>query len=100
MLVSPYDAIAPAVCTFAGYCAARNLAMTLLLIVLLAMRAQRALGNALILVGWIQLLDALMDCAEGRWMIVPGVTLLGILFLLAAANLCRAPFWRLRAWIS
>ncbi len=99
MLVSPYDAITPAVRTFADYFAVRNLAMALVLVVLLAMRAERALGNVLVLVGLVQLLDALMDCIEGRWMLVPGVTLLGVVFLLAAARLCGAPFWRRHAWI-
>ena len=99
MLVSPYDAITPAVRTFADYFAVRNLAMASLLLVLLVMRAHRALGSLLVLVGWVQLLDAAMDCVEGRWMLVPGVALLGIVFLLAAAKLCGAPFWRRDAWI-
>jgi len=100
MLVSPYDAITPAVRTFADYFAVRNLAMASLLLVLLVMRAHRALGSLLVLVGWVQLLDAAMDCVEGRWMLVPGVTLLGIVFLLAAAKLCGAPFWRRVAWVT
>jgi hypothetical protein len=100
MLVSPYDAITPAVRTFADYFAVRNLAMAILLLVLLVMRAHRALGSLLVLVGWVQLLDAAMDCVEGRWMLVPGVTLLGIVFLLAATKLCGAPFWRRIAWVT
>lgn len=99
MLVSPYDAITPAVRTFADYFAVRNLAMALLLFALLIAGARRALGNLLVLVGLVQIFDTAMDCVEGRWAIVPGVALLGILFLTAAANLCGAPFWRRSAWI-
>lgn len=98
MLVSPYDAVTPAVRTFADYFAARNLAMATLLLALWIAGLRRALGNALILVAAVQLLDALMDCVEGRWMLVPGVALLGILFLAAAASLCGSPFWHRRAW--
>lgn len=98
ILLSPYDAITPAVRTFADYFAVRNLAMALLLIALLVAGTRRALGNLLTLVAGVQLLDAVMDCVEGRWMLVPGITLLGILFLAAAAKLCGAPFWRRTAW--
>lgn len=100
ILVSPYDAITPAVRTFADYFAVRNLAMALLLLALLFVGLRRALGNTLVLVAAVQLLDALMDCLEGRWMLVPGVTLLGILFLFAAARLCGSAFWRRSAWVS
>jgi hypothetical protein len=87
ILVSPYFAV-------------RNLAMALLLLALLFVGLRRALGNRLVLVAAVQLLDALMDCLEGRWMLVPGVTLLGILFLFAAARLCGPAFWRRSAWVS
>jgi hypothetical protein len=35
---------------------------------------------------------------EGRWIIVPGVVVFGLLFLLASARLCGHPFWRREAW--
>jgi Domain of unknown function (DUF4267) len=100
MLVSPYDAITPAVRTFADYFAVRNLAMALLLFALLIVGLRRALGNVLVLVATVQLLDALTDCVEGRWMLVPGVTILGFLFLFAATRLCGAPFWQRSAWVA
>lgn len=98
MLLSPYDAVTPAVRTFADYFAVRNLAMASLLLALLFAGLRRALGNVLILVAAVQSLDALMDCVEGRWMLVPGVTLLGLLFFVAATSLCGSPFWTRRAW--
>lgn len=99
MLVSPHNEINGAVHIFAGYMAARNLALALMLMALLILNARRALGNLMVLVGFIQLLDACMDVAEGRWTIVPGVLIFGLVFLAGAARLCDGhPFWRLDAW--
>jgi hypothetical protein len=49
-------------------------------------------------VGLIQLLDVCMDVAEGRWSIVPGILVFGIVFLVGAARLCGFPFWKAEAW--
>jgi hypothetical protein len=98
MLVSPHDEINGAVHIYAGYLASRNLALAIMLLLLLSLRARRALGNLMVLVALIQLVDACMDCAEGRWMIVPGVVVFGIVFLAGAAQLSGFPFWRREAW--
>ncbi|HEX3373586.1 MAG TPA: hypothetical protein VHS13_05215 [Edaphobacter sp.] len=98
MLVSPHDEINEAVHIYAGYLAARNLAMAILLIVLLSLSAKRALSNLMFLVALIQLLDACIDCAEGRWPIVPGVLILGLIFLSAAAKLSSYPVWKPEFW--
>ena len=98
MLVSPHDEINGAVHIYAGYLFARNTALAILLVVLLIAGAKRALGNLMVLVGFVQLLDACMDVAEGRWIIAPGVLVFGVLFLIAAARLCGFPFWRREAW--
>jgi hypothetical protein len=100
MLVSPQDQINGAVHIYAGYLAARNLALAFMLAGLLALGARRALGNVLALVALVQLLDVCIDCAEGRWTIVPGVLVLGILFSIGAARLSGSPLWRRAAWIS
>jgi hypothetical protein len=100
MLVSIQDPINGAVRTYACYFAARNLALACLLLLLLALRATRALNNLMVLMGFIQFLDASMDCAEGRWAIVPGVLVLGLVFMISAAKLCGHPFWRREAWIG
>ena len=97
MMASPHDAINGAVRIYAGYLAARNGAIALMLIVLLALRARHALANLMVLVGVIQLFDVCMDCIEKRWAIVPGVLLIGLLYLWGAARL-SAPFWRREAW--
>jgi hypothetical protein len=100
MLVSPQDKINGAVHVYAGYLAARNLALALMLAGLLAIGARRALGNVMALVALVQLLDGCIDCAEGRWTIVPVVLLLGVLFSIGAARLAGTPLWRREAWIN
>lgn len=98
MLVSPRDEINGAVRIYAGYLAARNGALALMLVVLLVIGAKRALGNLMVLVGLIQLLDIAMDVAEGRWPIIPGVLVFGVVFLAAAARVSGYPFWKAEAW--
>jgi hypothetical protein len=99
MLVSPHDEINGAVHIYAGYLAARNIALALMLVALLCIGARRALGNLMVLIGLIQLLDTSMDVVEGRWAVAPGVMVFGVVFLIAATKLCDgAPFWRIKAW--
>jgi hypothetical protein len=99
MLVSPHDEINGAVRIYAGYLAARNLALACMLVALLLVGARRALGNLMVLVGFVQLLDACMDAAQGRWVIMPGVIVFGVVFLFGAALVSGGyPFWRIEAW--
>jgi hypothetical protein len=99
MLVSPRDEINSAVHIYAGYLFARNLAIAAMLLALLFIGARRALGNLMVLVGLIQLLDAGIDLVEGRWNIAPGVLLFGVVFLICAAKLAEGlPFWNIEAW--
>ncbi len=99
MLISPTDQITSGVHIYAGYFAVRNLALGLFLTLLLLLRARRALGLLLVLVGSIQMLDVIMDCIEGRWAIVPGVVVLCVLYFFAAARVSGAPFWRRESWV-
>jgi hypothetical protein len=98
MLVSPHDEINGAVRIYAGYLVARNLAIAILLVALLVIGARRALGNLMVLVGLIQLLDVCMDVTEGRWPVAAGVFVFGVVFLIGAARLSGFPFWRAEAW--
>src|SRR5579859_6273943 len=66
MLVSPHDQITDAVRAYAGYFSARNLALAIVLLVALALRARKMLGSLMLLTGVIQLADATIDCFEGR----------------------------------
>ena len=98
MLVSPRDEINGAVRILAGYLAARNLGLAGALLALLAIRAKRALGQLLALFGFIQFIDTAIDCFEERWTVVPGVLILGTVFLLGAARLSAHPLWKRQAW--
>ena len=97
-LVSPHDEINGAVHIYAGYLASRNFSLAIALLVALVTGARRALNSFLLLVAMVQSFDALMDCVGGRWPIVPGVSLLALLFLMASKSLSGYPFWKIRAW--
>jgi hypothetical protein len=98
MLVSPDAETNGAVRVYAGYLVSRNLALAVMLFVMLGVRARGVLSGLMVLTAFIQLLDAAMDCVEGRWPLVPGVLVFAIVFLLGAARLSGRPFWKLAAW--
>jgi hypothetical protein len=100
MLVAPGDDINGAVRVYAGYLVSRNLAVAAMLLLALGWRARQMLNILVLLVAWIQILDAVIDGFEGRWPIVPGVAVFGVVFLLASARLSGYPFWRAEAWRS
>jgi hypothetical protein len=97
-LVSPYDEINGAVHIYAGYFAARNLTLALLLLAAMGFRARGALNTLILLTAFIQVLDAGIDCVEGRWIIAPGVVVFAILLFIGSAVLSGHPFWRIEAW--
>src|SRR5271154_32014 len=82
MLVSPHDNINAAVDIYAGYLFSRNAALAILLVVSMVVRARGTLNTLILLTAFIQLLDAAVDCMEGRWVIVPGVVVFALLFFL------------------
>jgi hypothetical protein len=98
MLLSPNQQITQGVHTYAGYLVSRNLALGVLLLVALSLRALGALSTLMVLYAFIQLLDACNDGFEGRWAIVPGISILGVLFLIGAARISGHPFWSAKAW--
>jgi hypothetical protein len=98
MLVPPNDEINHAVHIYAGYLASRNLALAIMLLAMLGLRARDALSTLMVLTAVIQLLDACIDCTEGRWAIVPGVLIFGLVFFIGAARINGYPFWRRGAW--
>jgi hypothetical protein len=98
MLVSPHDDINGAVRVYAGYLVSRNFALAILLLVSMGLRARGMLNSLVLLTACIQILDAGIDCWEGRWAIVPGVVVFGVMFFVASARLSGHPFWRVEAW--
>jgi hypothetical protein len=97
-LVSPHDEINGAVHIYAGYFASRALVLAVMLLIALLFRAKGLLNSLLLLTAFIQILDLGIDWHEGRWMIIPGVAVLGVLFFIVAARLSGYPFWRAEAW--
>ena len=98
MLLSPGQPITEGVRVYAGYLVSRNLALSLMLLAALALRARGALSTLMVLYAFIQLLDVGNDALEGRLPIVPGILILGVLFLIGAARLSGHPFWSPNAW--
>jgi len=98
LLVSPHDEINGAVHIYAGYLAARNFGLALMLVAAMSFRSRGTLNTSMLLTALIQMLDAGIDCVEGRWAVVPGVIIFGLLFLVGAARLSGSPFWKTAAW--
>jgi hypothetical protein len=96
LLVGPHEEINGAVRIYAGYLVSRNLGLAIMLLAALVVRARRALGTMMLLVGLIQFLDVGIDCIEGRWNIVPGIIVLGALFVVGAAHVGPRPFWKIK----
>jgi hypothetical protein len=98
MLASPNDAITAAVRVYAGYLASRNFVLALMLFAAIANRARLLMHSLAVIVGLIQIADVIFEAVEGRWLVVPGVLILGLLFFLAASQISGAPFWKREAW--
>jgi hypothetical protein len=97
-LVSPHDDINGAVRVYAGYFAARALVLAIFLLVAVILRAKVMLNTLLLLTAFVQMADAIIDCLEGRWIVLPGVIAVGSLFFVGSARLSGHPFWRIEAW--
>jgi hypothetical protein len=98
LLVSPHDEINEAVHIYAGYLASRNLGLAVMLLAAMSLRATGMLNSLMLLTALIQVLDAGIDCVEGRWAIVPGVVVFAVIFFVGSARLSGYPFWRIEAW--
>src|SRR6202142_18063 len=93
-LVSPHDEINGAVRIYAGYFASRALVLAVMLLAALLFRAKGLLNSLMLLTAFVQLMDFAIDCLDGRWMVIPGVVAIGVLFFVGAAKLSGYPFWR------
>ncbi len=88
MLSGPAE-INSAVRVYADYFAVRNLALPVMLLIFLVRRARQSLAAIMLTVALIQFLDACFDIFEARWTIIPGVMLIGVVFLAAAVRLYK-----------
>ena len=97
LLVPPRDAINEAVHIYAGYFASRNLGLAIMLLAAMSLRARGTLNSLMLLTALIQVLDAVLDCVEGRWAIVPGVVVFAVMFFAGSARRSGYPFWKIEA---
>lgn len=98
MLVHPGAEINDASRTFAGYFFGRNLVLAVFLFAALFRRAKGMLNTLMLLTGFIQIVDLVLDCAEGRWPIVPVVTAFAVMLFISSARLSGLLFWKAGAW--
>ncbi len=78
---------------YADYMFARNLALAVMVLLLLAIRARRMLAGFMVLIALIQLIDVGDDLARGAWLLSPGLLVFAIVFLLGAWRLFGQAVW-------
>lgn len=83
---------------YADYLFARNLALAVMLLFLLVVKARRMLAGFMVLVAFIQIVDVGDDLARGALLLVPGLLLFAIVFLVGAWRLFGQAFWHVDAW--
>ncbi len=98
MLVGSATLVTEGTRIYAGYLVSRNLAIAALLLLTIAMNARRVLANLLLLTALIQFFDCVLDAQEGRWLLLPGITVLGCALLIASARASGSPFWKRSFW--
>ncbi len=83
---------------YADYMFARNLSLAVMLLLLLALRAQRMLAGFMVLIALIQLVDVIDDLARGAFLLVPGLLVFAVVFLVGASRLFGQAVWHVDAW--
>jgi hypothetical protein len=90
--------ITDAVRVYADYMFARNLALAVMLLFLLATKARRMLAGFMILIALIQLIDVGDDLARGAFLLVPGLLVFAIVFVAGAWRLFGQAIWHIDTW--
>ncbi len=98
MLLTNGSLITEAARVYADYMFARNLAVAVMLLLLLGVRAQRMLAGFMILIALIQVFDVVDDLAHGAFLLVPGLLVFAIVFLIGAWRLFGQAMWHIKAW--
>lgn len=83
---------------YADYMFARNLALAVMLLMLLAIRARRMLAGFMVLIALIQMIDVADDLIRGAFLLVPGLVVFAIIFVIGARQLFGEPIWKSRTW--
>lgn len=97
-LLTNGSAMTDAVQIYADYLFARNLALAVLLLLLLMVRARRMLAGFMVLIALIQVVDVVDDLVRGALLLVPGLLVFAIVFLLGAGRLFGQAAWHVDAW--
>src|SRR5262249_28497400 len=84
---------------YADYMFARDLALAVMLLLLLVVRARRMLAGFMVLTVLIQCVDVVDDLFRGAFLLLlPVVLVFAIVFLLAAGRLFGRAIWHVDAW--
>jgi len=94
LLSGPDASITTAVSVYARYTFSGNVALALVLLATLALRAHRILAGLMVLTALIQLIELIDDLFGGRAVLAPGLALFAVVFLLGAARLSGHAPWR------
>ena len=99
-LLAPGSSITVETRIFVDYFVSRNLALAVVLLIGLLLKSRTTLARTTFLAGLVQCFDCILDARDGRWVLVPGILLLGLLFLVTASRIMGAAFWRKRFWLA
>jgi hypothetical protein len=83
---------------YADYTFARNLALAVMVLLFLAIRARLMLAGFMVLIALIQLFDVGDDLARGEWLLIPGLLVFASMFLLGARRLLGQAVWHVDTW--
>ena len=97
-LLTNGGATTEAIRVYADYMFARNLALAVMLLFLLGVRARQMLAGFMVLIALIQIVDIVDDLARGAFLLVPGLLVFAIVFLIGSWRLFGQAFWHIEAW--
>jgi hypothetical protein len=83
---------------YADYMFARSLALAVMLLFSLVIRARRMLAGLMLLIALIQFVDVVDDLARGAFLLVPGLLIFAVVFLIGAWRLLGQAIWHVNAW--
>ena len=98
MLLTNGGPMTEAAQVYADYTFARNLALAVMVLFLLGVRARRMLAGFMMLIALIQIVDVINDLMRGDFLLVPGLLVFAIVFLIGAWRLFGQAVWHIETW--
>lgn len=86
--------------TYAGYLISRDLALAVVLLAMLALRARLVLAGLMVLTALTQVIDAAVDATSGRASLLPLLLVFAAAFLIGASRLSGQALWKAATWRS